>query len=280
MRPWILIGLGAFAILFVLGTILTLLPRQRAMAEQEACKNNFRILAQFATDQANPPKDAPARRVGSEIPAGTIPLPGVAADDRLSWVVDTLPGFDQRQQNTAPMLAAIDRSQPWSASKNQAAARMRVAALLDPGNPPELDPDRPAPTQYVGIAGLGTDAGSLNFVPPGPPSPRAGCFRYDGPTPFYSIADGSSQTLLFGECSEDLGSWLRGGASTIRGLDDRPGAKPLVGPGGQFGGNHPNTSNWALADGSVRMFTPRVDPRVLFGMATIAGKESDAIPGE
>ena len=69
-------------------------------------------------------------------------------------------------------------------------------------------------------------------------------------------------------------------AATVRGLDDSPGAKPLIAPAGQFGGNHEHGANWAFADGSVRFFTERIDPKVLFGLATIAGKESDEFPGE
>jgi hypothetical protein len=144
-------------------------------------------------------------------------------------------------------------------------------ALLCPGQPPEVDPKQPAPTQYVGIAGIGADAATLNFTPPAPAPPRAGCFHYDGPTPFASITDGLSQTVLFGERSTDLGPWLRGGPATVRGLDNRPWAKPYIGLGGQFGGNHPDASNWALADGSVRTLTPRVDPKVLLDLATISG---------
>jgi hypothetical protein len=280
MRPWILIGLGILAVLFVVGVLITALPKRRAAAEQEACKNNLKNLALFAAFHAHPPKNVPADKIRHEIPAGTIPLPGIAYDDRLSWVGGALPGVDQRQQNTTAIIGMIDESRPWSFEKNQRAARSKVLSLLCPGNPPQIDPEQPAPTQYVGIAGLGVDAAKLNFVPPAPASPRAGCFRYDGPTPFDSITDGLSNTLLFGERSNDLGPWLRGGPSTLRGLDDRPDAKPMIGPGGQFGGNHPNTSNWAIADGSIRSFTPRVDLKVLYALATIAGKEADAIPGE
>lgn len=280
MRPWILIGLGLFVAVFAIGVVITTLPARRAAAEQEACKNNLRNLALFAATHANPPKGTPQSKVAQEIPAGTILLPGVEPEERLSWVADALPNFDQKLQNTMEINSAIARKEPWSAAKNQDAARNKVNALLCPGNPTAIDPEQPAPTQYVGIGGLAPDGPKLNFVPPSPAPPRAGCFRYDDPTPFFAITDGLSQSLLFGERSDDLGPWLRGGPSTIRGLDDSPSAKPLIGPGGQFGGNHPETSNWAFADGGVRSFTPRVDRKVLLGLATIAGRETDAIPGE
>jgi len=277
MRPWILIGLGAFGVLFVAGVLITALPSRRAAAEQEACKNNLKDLAFFATVHAHPDA-APGVAVKHEIPAGTIPLPGVAPDERLSWVVAALPSLDQRRQKTKEILALIDAAQPWSFAGNQDAAKRKLPGLLCPGRPPELASDQPAPTQYVGIAGLGTDAAMLNFVPPGAASPRAGCFRYDAATPFSSITDGLSQSLLFGERWEDLGPWLRGGPATLRGLNDGADAKPLI--GSQFGGNHPNASNWAMADGSIRVFSPRVDPKVLYSLATIAGKEQEVIPGE
>src|SRR5439155_8270039 len=107
--------------------------------------------------------------------------------------------------------------------------------LLCPGNPPMIAAGQPAPTSYVGIAGLGADAATLPLpVLPGETvSPRAGAFRYDVPTPFDLFTDGRSQTLVMDERSADIGPWLRGGPSTVRPLDDAPGAAPLLGRGGQ-----------------------------------------------
>lgn len=280
MRPWILIGLGLFVAVFAIGVVITTLPARRAAAEQDACKYNLKNLALFAATHAKPPRGTPESQIAQEIPAGTILLPGIEPEERLSWVVGAMPNFDQKLQSTPEILATIDRQQPWATAKNQDAARRKVNALLCPGNPAAIDPEQPAPTQYVGIAGLAPDGPRLNFVPPSPAPPRAGCFRYDDPTPFNSITDGLSQSLLFGERSDELGPWLRGGPATIRGLDDSPTAKPLIGLAAQFGGNHPNTSNWAFADGSIRSFTPRIDQKVMLGLATIAGRETDAIPGE
>jgi prepilin-type processing-associated H-X9-DG protein len=120
---------------------------------------------------------------------------------------------------------------------------------------------------------VGADAATL---PVG--SPRSGAFHYDSPTPFAAITDGLSQTLLFGETRSELSPWLRGGPGTVRGLIDAPGAPPLIGE--QFGGYFPSGANFAMCDGSVRMFSPRTTPRVLLGLATIAGKETDPVPGE
>src|SRR5262249_45210279 len=168
------------------------------------------------------------------------------------------------------------------AEKNQSAARTKLVALICPGNPPELVDGQFGPTSYVGIGGRGRGAPGLPLPPNphDPPHPRGGGFRDATPTPLPRTTDRTSQTLLLGEHSTDVGPWLRGGPATVRGLDDSPGAAVLQGPGGQFGGCHPNGANWCLADGSVRFFTDRTDPKVLSGMATIAGRDNDALPGE
>jgi hypothetical protein len=271
MRPWIIIGVAVLFGLIVVGVLITGLPARRAAADQEICRNNLKNLALFAAVHAHPPERFPPDKIVHEIPAGTIVLPGVPTEERLSWVVGALPGFDQRQQNTQEIAARIQIGAPWSAPANQGAARQKLLMLLCPGNPPEVNGEQPAPTQYVGVAGLGAGAATEPVS-----SPRAGAFRYDSPTPFTAITDGLSQTLLIAERSDDLGPWLRGGPATLRGIDDSPAAPPLIGAAAQFGGNHPNTSNWALADGSIRSFTPRIAPRVLFSLATIAGNEGEA----
>jgi prepilin-type processing-associated H-X9-DG protein len=203
----------------------------------------------------------------------------VPPGDRLSWVVPVLPGLDQKRQDLAGLFARIDDTQPWTSEKNQEAARTRLLVMLSPEGTPQVPPDSPAVGCYVGIAGLGTDAATLVLPEKGPVPPRAGAFLYDAPTPFTLIADGLSQTLLMAETASDVGPWLRGGPSTVRGLDDAAGAKPLIGTGGQFGGYFPQGANVAMCDGSVRIFTPQTTPGVLYRLATIAGKE-DGIVGD
>lgn len=263
----------ALLIVFVgVGAVVPLLVRGRSSAAVLACQNNLRELTRFAADPDSLPAAARGK-VPRQIPPGTVVLPDVPADQRLSWFPVVLPILDQKRLPVAEV-GAIDVKQPWPAEPNQRAARAKLTAALCPGNPAEVGPDQPGVTMYVGVGGLGTDA------PANAPPHRAGCFRYDSPTPLDAITDGLSQTLLIGERSGDLGPWLRGGPSTVRGLDDRPDAPPLIGPGGQFGGNHPGGANWAFADWSVRTFTDRADPRVLHGLATVAGRGHDPLPGE
>jgi prepilin-type processing-associated H-X9-DG protein len=275
MSRRVIILVAGLLLFTVVGLVLAYVVRVRGLSDDQQCQKNMGEVALFAAHHAKPIPGVPADKLVHEIPAGTVVLPGVPPDERLSWYVRVLPGLDQKRQNTASILAGLDLDQPWGAEKNQMAARARLPTLLCPGNPPHG-----AATSYVGIAGLGADAPTLALPPVGPAPPRAGCFRYDAPTPFGAIADGLSQTFLMGERSADLGSWARGGPFTVRGLDDSPAAPPLLGPDGQFGGNHPNGANWAFADGSVRFFKDGTDRRVLLALATIAGKESDLMPGE
>jgi hypothetical protein len=260
-------------VLLAAGVIITYIPKARLAANFEASKNNLRAIALFAAHHSNPEPKRDASKLPVQIPPGTIYLAEVPADQRLSWVVDVLPGFDQKRQNTETLIATIDRTKPWTAEPNQKAGMTRVVTLLCPANTPEVLADAPGVTCYVGIGGVGADAATLPLG-----SPRSGAFRYDGPTPFDRITDGLSQTLLFGETRNEVGPWLRGGPSTIRGLIDAPDAPPLV--GGQLGGYFQAGVNFALCDGGVRTFSPQTTPRVLLNLATIAGKETDPVPGE
>jgi prepilin-type processing-associated H-X9-DG protein len=270
---------GFLILLTAVGLIVTYLQKLRLAANLTASQNNLRQLALFAAHYANrdPQKEAGIPR---EIPAATIVLPGVPPENRLSWVVYVLPALDQKRQDTVSLITQINDREPWNSERNQLAARTRLVTVLNPMNTLDVPGDQPAIANYVGIAGLGTDAATLALPPTGRATPRAGAWRYDAATPFDRIDDGLSQTLLMGETSNDLGPWLRGGPSTTRGLDDAAGAKPLIGVGGQFGGYFPSGANFAMCDGSVRLYTPNTSPEVLFGRATIAGGEKEMLPAD
>ncbi len=274
--------IGAVLFFMVLAALLfTVIPQARLKANLVGSQNNLREIALFASNHARPDALVLPNRGGKydlsrligQVPPGTVPLEGTPPDLRLSWVVDLLPGMDQHRQDTMQLLARIDRTKPFPAEPNQQAAGVAVVALICPENPPVLPSGSSAATSYVGIGGVGADAAIL---PVG--DPNAGAFRYDSATPFGRITDGVSQTLLFGESRHEVGSWLRGGNATVRGLNDTPNSLPLV--GGWFGGYFPQGANFALCDGSVRLFTPQTTPRVLVSMATIAGKLSESAPGE
>jgi prepilin-type processing-associated H-X9-DG protein len=266
-------------LLIATGLVITYLQKARMMAHLAASQNNLRQLSLFAAHHSNPDPNRDPTRIPKEIPAGTVLLPNTPPENRLSWFVYVLPGLDQRRQDVVGLITRINDQEPWTAERNQDAARTRLVVALAPIDTPRAAADQPGVTCYVGIAGLGPDAATLALPPLPERAPaRAGAFRYDAATPFDRIGDGLSQTLLVGETANDLGPWLRGGPSTVRGLDDRTEAKPLIGAGGQFGGYFPKGANFAMCDGSVRVITPRVSPDVLFRLATIDEGAGATIP--
>jgi prepilin-type processing-associated H-X9-DG protein len=271
MRRRIGCAVVVLATLFAVGLLIVWIVRGRVAQDRLYCANNLRELGQFATLHAKPPKDAAPNLVPTAIPAGTVPSPGLPPDRRLSWIAKQLPNFDQRRQDTESLARALDPSLAWDVEPNLTIARTRLVALICPGNPASE-----AVTQYVGAGGIGADAASLPAD-----SPRAGCFRYDAPTPFAAVTDGLSNTILLAEVSTNLGpSWLSGGPATVRTLDVSDAAKPAIGAGGQLGGNHLSGANFAFADGSVRFLTNQADRAVLKALFTIAGGTGSPAPGE
>jgi len=133
-------------------------------------------------------------------------------------------------------------------------------------------------TEYVGPAGIGSDAPGRRIGEPG-----IGIWGHDREATFADVKDGTSQTALLVETTRDTGPWYQGGPATIRGL--RTDETPYTGAGCQFAGTHftekwlffggkPYGMNVALADGSARFMKHSVDPAILEALFTIAGGES------
>jgi hypothetical protein len=273
MRRRLGVLLALALLLVAAGIVVTMIVRNRVEQDKVYTLNNLRELNHFAVGYLPPDKTwnlKPLERAA--IPAGTVVRPDLQPEERLSWVAEALPYLNQKRQPLDDLEAKIDKSKPWAAEANQAAAATVVECLIPTAV--KYEPaGGPAPTYYLGIAGRGPDAAALGLGPPVPI--RAGCWRYNGETPFDKITDGLSTTLLFGETATDLGPWLRGGSSTLRGIDDSPGAKPILGPTGQFGGVHPGSTAFSFADGSAKFVLDNADPRVLAALATIAGGADD-----
>ena len=275
--------------------VVTLVQKARAAQNLVYSINNFRELGQFAelhlAELANrPPLDSrldlpgksrfeptpldKLRELGLDpaVPAGTMANPPLAVERRLSWVVPLLPTLNQARQPTADYYARLDRKATWDADANRPVAVVPLKVLVIFANPLAAPVGDPAVTQIVGLGGVGVD------TPAGPRSPQSGAFHYSEPTPFALFTDGLSETALFADVSTRLGPWLQGGPSTVRALD--PAAGPVVGPGGQFGGNLPGGGLFGFADHSVRLLSDRIDPQVLANLVTIAGGGAgDPLPG-
>ena len=179
----------------------------------------------------------------------------------MSWCAAILPDIGLQE-----LRDQLDTDQPWDGAANQAIADTHIG-VLKCTDVPSMPPDRPQPTQYIGIAGVRIDS---PFLPAG--HPRAGIFGYDRRTRFRDIKDGASQTIVLTESARVGRSWLEGGTATVRGLDTAD--LPYIGPGRQFGGIHRSGTHVAFADGAIRFVSDTIDPRVLETFSTNAGGES------
>ena len=216
---------------------------------------NFPVDPRFV---ASPRERFAEWNVAAAVPAGTVVRPELPPERRLSWVAPLLPTFNPKRQDTLAVYGQLDLTKAWDAGPNRAAAETPLRLLVSYAAPPPTLP-------------LGPDSVA---------DPRAGCFRYGGPTPFAAIADGLSNTVLIGEVSTDLGPWLQGGPATVRTFDPSAGAPVPVGVGGQFGGNHLAGGIFGMADHGVRVLTRRTDARFLANLCTINGGDAAPLPGE
>ena len=119
-------------------------------------------------------------------------------------------------------------------------------------------------THYVGVAGVGPDAGRLPAD-----DPRAGVFGYGRTTRPADITRGTANVIAVLGVSEHCGAWAAGGEATVRPLTQRP---YVNGPDG-FGSGQPGGMLAGMADGSVRFISKDVDPGVLEQLATIHGND-------
>jgi len=142
---------------------------------------------------------------------------------------------------------------------------------------------------------LHATAGEFNSVPA---QTANGVSMLGGPERISAITDGTSNTLMVGECSfNDVSSrstfWAYTTASynmssistesrtltnqylKCANASGQWGDQPCK---AAFGSNHTNGMNFAYCDGSVHFIAWAVDVNLLANMATIAGAEADTIP--
>ena len=143
-------------------------------------------------------------------PAGTHPNEKLKTEERLSWLAEILPMLDQEALHRQ-----IDFDQAWDSKDNELLTSTQMPIFINPSQPNATEDI--APTNYVGIAGVGKDAPTL---PVG--HKRAGAFGYNRKTRIRDFTDGTSNTVMVSEASQDLGAWAQGGKSTIRSLTKSP----------------------------------------------------------
>lgn len=196
----------------------------------------------------------------NHFPAGTIENDDIEeVDERLSWLVTILPYLDE-----AALWTSINMKEAWNSELNEEALTTRLPVFLNPGATQTEYEGYPV-SSYVGIAGIGDDAPELEVN-----HKRAGIFGYTRKTRIADIIDGTSNTMMVAEAS-DNGPWSAGGYSSIRAFTDVP---YINGPDNIGNPATPNRSMVLMADGSVRALNPNIDPSVIEAMATIRGGEN------
>jgi Protein of unknown function (DUF1559) len=251
IRTMMKIVAGTAVCLAIIVPIARWIARGRDLGRQAQCRSNLFNTAMGVAGYLT---------VNGSFPRGTIFNANLPPKDRISFYAEVSPYLD-----CPDLLYQIDQTQPWTGSSNAPIAGCRLGILQCPSSDRVSQP-APQPTTNIGIAGLGTDSPLLPTT-----DPRAGIFGYDRQTTPADIKDGVANTMMLAETGRGLGCWLQGGPATVRGLD--PANKPYIGPGRQFGGLHDGTALVAMADGSVRVVSESIDPKVFEALSTIAGSE-------
>lgn len=276
----ILLGL---VVLFLAGMVVPFITRSRVNSDRIGCENHLRQLGLVAVRHASPPGQAMPTVPRDELPPGTFQNSALPPDQRMSWYAYTLNALVESPAAADPtlkhrppaglseLLPNFDPAGRWDSEKNITLANYRLTTAICPAQVRDYPPNTPVPTNYIASGGLGLDTPAKPIDEAGP---LAGAYRYDGPTPNSAIKDGLQNTAQIVETNVDLGPWLRGGPSTLRGLD--PAATPYLGPGRPFGGCHPGGVYVSFADGSVRFLNETIDPAVFRAMLTIAGGPAES----
>src|SRR5262245_31279169 len=247
----LLVLIGIIAIL--IGLLLPAVRKVREPAARMRCQNNLKqLMLAFHSYQSTGSSDAAAR----PFPIGCIG-PGITPEERLSWVVALLPYIEQEA-----LYRQLDLEKGYA--ENLPAVQARIPILLCPAGKEAAEVD--GLTHYVAMSGIGHDAARQPAAAAG-----NGFMGYDRRTSFDDIKDGTANTIALMETRVGLGSWARGGPSTLRGFD--PADLPFFGDQRPFGG-HEKGMLAAMVDGSTRFIVSSVDPKRLAAAITIAGGES------
>lgn len=275
-------GLLGVVILALVGMLLPFIIHSRAKSDRINCENHLRELGFFGVRHASAPGEPLPLKPRDELPPGTFLNGLFKPDERMSWYVYLLnvlnegpPDPELRKKHRTPvgladLIRGLDPKAAWDAPANAALASYRLSAAICPAQVKEYSPGVPVHTNYVANGGLGVET---PFLPREQAGSNAGAYWYDGPTALNSFPDGQRQTAQFIETAFETGPWLRGGPSTMRGLE--PSREPYIGPDRPFGGCHPGGCYASMVDGSVRFIKDSIDPSLFRALFTRAGGSSE-----
>jgi prepilin-type processing-associated H-X9-DG protein len=230
----------------------------RIRSNKTVCLNNLRGLGQATYEY---------HFLNGHFSRGTLPVPGLPPEKRLSWIAGVAPFLDAgKDHKPSPKWQKfgelIHPKLGWQDPANRDAATTRLSGFLCPAHPRD-EASSFGLTHYVGFAGIGTDAATLSKE-----DPRCGMFGYDREIKDKDVTAGLSETLLATETEVNNGPWAAGGPATVRGLD--PNVLPYVGPGAPFGGLHPRGLNVLWVDGHASFMLDTIKPEIFREQIKIA----------
>jgi hypothetical protein len=184
-----------------------------------------------------------------------------------SWMHNILPFIGHQD-----IYEKFDLSKPLHDKANMKYGVFLVPEFLVPGNPKQRWDGYPfdhfALTHFVGMSGI-EDSRNLVAGKLDRSDPRAGVFGYDRIASIAEITDGTSNTIMVIGVGELANPWVMGGGATIRGA-----RQPYFDKLSGFASHGQNGPIAMMADGSIRLISPNIDPAVFRAMCTIHGAES------
>ncbi|MCA9186372.1 MAG: DUF1559 domain-containing protein [Pirellulaceae bacterium] len=206
------------------------------------------------------------------LPSGVInpdgPIRNEETGQHISWIVNVLPYMEQQS-----LYRMIDQSAGAYAPENATARSVVIPFLVCSSNPLEVS--------LNGTVAHSTYAGCYNDDEVPIDVDNNGVMFLNSHVRYSEITDGSSNTILLGECIQDevtgLG-WMSGTRATLRNTSQIEISEPaFANPPdnaaqgqvsalhvGGFGSYHAgDVANFALADGSARSISRQIDQQVL-----------------
>lgn len=226
---------------------------------------------------------------GDAIPRGAYPLAegkgGRMARNwepwkRVSWMAGLLPYLGQED-----LYRSVEKDKPWREERNLKAGSILIPAFLDPRTPDKywyanIDSlgVTQAVTHFVGVAGVGAEAGDYNPSRESDPKKREemmkkmGAFNFERPTSLDEVkkGDGLANTIYIMQVPPThQRPWIAGGGATVVGVPEKHSVRDFVAtyPGSKRG------TYVIMMDGSVRFIADTISDEAFKALCTIRGGE-------
>jgi len=197
-------------------------------------------------------------------------------DQRVSWMVELLPYLGP---DKSALYGRIDRQKSWRDPENLTQAGILIPQFLDVQYPrstwwvryPGMSTNEEvAATHFVGITGVGLDAGYYDPADSAT-TKKLGVFGYDRATRSSEISDGLSNTIALIQVPATFKRpWLAGGGSTLQGVTESHSIRPFVST--TYNGKSGTMA--IMADGTVRFIPETITDDMFKALCTIKGGEA------